>query len=82
LDERFKKHLKKRFGRKFEKIPRQSKQMAMKYWMETIKPNFTGQSGYPWSEKGKLEGDYFIPIPGTSDRWARGLDDGFLSISA
>ncbi|EAU31290.1 predicted protein [Aspergillus terreus NIH2624] len=82
LDERYKKHLKKRFGRKFEKIPRQSKQMAMKYWTETIKPNFTGQAGYSWSENGKLEGDYFIPIPGISDRWARGLDNGFLSISA
>lgn len=56
--------------------------MAMKYWTETIKPNFTRQAGYSWSENGKLEGDYFIPIPGTSDRWARGLDNGFLSISA
>ncbi|KAL5355296.1 hypothetical protein BJX96DRAFT_170538 [Aspergillus floccosus] len=81
LDARFNEHLRERFGKKFEKIPRQSKKMAMKYWTETIKPNFTGQVD-PWSEKGKLEGDYFIPLPGTSHKWAKGLDNGFLPISA
>jgi hypothetical protein len=67
--------LKSLFGdAQYDKIPERTRQTAMSYWQDTIKPNFEEQ------DDKDLEVDYFISMPGVDNNISIGLENGFLAI--
>ncbi|KAE8356132.1 actin-like ATPase domain-containing protein [Aspergillus coremiiformis] len=78
LDERFEKMLQKLFGGStYDLIPSRTKDAAMTYWNETVKPNF-------WLDEDEdesfLDMDFYIPFPGVDGNLSIGLENGFLAV--
>ncbi|KAL4742706.1 actin-like ATPase domain-containing protein [Aspergillus similis] len=72
LDGRFEKLLRRKMGIKaYDSLSLKSKEAAITYWQERVKPNFTGQFD---DEYGEVE--YFIPIAGAADDPSVPIEDG------
>ncbi|RDW83641.1 Hsp70 family protein [Aspergillus mulundensis] len=78
LDGRFDEHLKQKMGlEKYDALKHKSKEAAMTYWQERVKPNFTGHFD---DEFGEME--YFIPVAGAEDDESIPIEDGFFMMSS
>ncbi|KAL4812725.1 hypothetical protein BDW67DRAFT_188408 [Aspergillus spinulosporus] len=73
LDGRFEELLWKRGIKAYDAVSLNSKEAAITYWQERVKPNFIGQFD---NEFGQVE--YFIPIAGAADDHSVPVEDGSL----
>lgn len=74
LDEKFERFLIQRMGPKaYEDLSQHAKTVALSYWRESVKPNFTGVFDADLEDPG-----YFIPIPGASNIPKANIQGGFL----
>ncbi|PYH95497.1 actin-like ATPase domain-containing protein [Aspergillus ellipticus CBS 707.79] len=71
LDVRFNELLDELIGK--NKIPINSREMALKFWQEDIKPNFA-------NDLDDKDETHFIPLPGVKDNRKISLRDGFLKL--
>lgn len=73
------------FGDEYDSIPQRSIDLAMKYWEESVKPNFgdVEEEGDDDDDDGDAYGevDSFIPLPGVGNDIVPGMRDGFLIVS-
>ncbi|EAW11693.1 uncharacterized protein ACLA_093920 [Aspergillus clavatus NRRL 1] len=80
LDKRFEDHLIGILGeRKYRNLSQKSREFAMKYWQENIKPHFAGLSDE--DDSGYSGVDYFVPLAGVGDKRMIGLESGLLTLS-
>jgi hypothetical protein len=78
LDERFEDLLKQLFGKtEYENMPSKTKEMAMKYWQDHVKPSFVGEL----ADDEFSDVDYVVPIPGARDNPKIDLEGGFLLLT-
>ncbi|KAL5001046.1 hypothetical protein BDV10DRAFT_161271 [Aspergillus recurvatus] len=77
LDGRFEELLRRKMGPEaYDALSPKSKEAAVTYWQERVKPNFTGQFD---DEFGEVE--YFIPVAGAADNPSIPIEDGFFMLS-
>ena len=75
LDEKFETLLRDVIGRQeFDLIPPRSKEVAMQFWRDQIKPFFVRE------DDEYAETDYFIPIPGALDNAGIRLRGGYIQL--
>jgi hypothetical protein len=79
LDERFERFLEEYLGfQAFEILPSNSRSEALRFWRDNIKPGFTGID----SEGENDDVGWLLPLPGSRDDPLKGLEGGFLELSA
>ncbi|KAL3468953.1 hypothetical protein BJX99DRAFT_242456 [Aspergillus californicus] len=77
LDYRFEDLLRDRMGYdRYQLFPQRSKEAAITYWQERVKPNYTGIFDDDFADV-----DYFIPVPGTTDDPDIPIEDGFFFLT-
>ncbi|KAB8206672.1 actin-like ATPase domain-containing protein [Aspergillus parasiticus] len=77
LDQRFEELLRDRMGVNFATLPSKSKEAALSYWQDRVKPNYTGKLDNDY-----VDIDYFIPLPGVADDLTIPIEDGFFQLSS
>ncbi|KAL2824383.1 hypothetical protein BDW59DRAFT_180259 [Aspergillus cavernicola] len=78
LDRIFEDFLRQKMGTKiYDALSRMSKEVAVTYWQDRVKPNFSGQYDDEFADV-----DYFIPVPGAKDDPAIPIEDGFFEMSS
>lgn len=75
LDQRFEELLAERMGSHYASMSPKSREAALIYWQERVKPNFAGQFDEDFADV-----DYFIPLPGVQDDPSIPIEDGFLQL--
>lgn len=78
LDERFERFLEELLGfQAFELLPERTKNAALRYWQDSIKPQYAGTD----SEDGQEDVGWELPLPGIPDQPLIDLEGGFLQLS-
>lgn len=78
LDERFERFLEELLGfQAFELLPERTRNAALRYWQESIKPHFTGTG----LDDGQEDFGWELPLPGLPDQPLIELEGGFLHLS-
>ncbi|KJK67278.1 Hsp70 protein [Aspergillus parasiticus SU-1] len=77
LDQRFEELLRDRMGVNYATLPSKSKEAALSYWQDRVKPNYTGKLDNDY-----VDIDYFIPLPGVADDLTIPIEDGFFQLSS
>lgn len=76
LDERFERSLMKKVGLEtYQSLPIKSKEAALSFWRDMVKPTFGEESDCDF-----LDVDHFIPLPGAADQPDRNIDGGFVQL--
>ncbi|KAJ5742565.1 actin-like ATPase domain-containing protein [Penicillium nucicola] len=74
LDERFERLLMKKVGlESYQSLPIKSKEAALSFWRDMVKPTFGEESDCDF-----LDVDHFIPLPGAADQPDKSIDGGFV----
>ncbi|KAL4925366.1 Hsp70 family protein [Aspergillus undulatus] len=77
LDARFEALLRQRMGPdKYYSLSSKSKEAAITYWQERVKPNYSGKFDEDFTDV-----DYFIPVAGATDDPTVPIEDGFFLLS-
>ncbi|KAL4919228.1 hypothetical protein BDW62DRAFT_209940 [Aspergillus aurantiobrunneus] len=77
LDGRFAELLRQKMGQEtYDALSCKSKEAAITYWQERVKPNFTGKYDDDFADV-----EYFIPVAGATDDPAIPIEDGFFLLS-
>ncbi|KAE8370946.1 hypothetical protein BDV27DRAFT_140170 [Aspergillus caelatus] len=77
LDHRFEELLRDRMGVNYATLSSKSKEAALSYWQDRVKPNYTGKLDYDYANV-----DYFVPLPGVTDDPTIPIEDGFFQLSS
>lgn len=78
LDERFERFLEELLGfQAFELLSERTRNAALRYWQDWIKPQYTGID----SEDGEEDVGWELPLPGIPDQPLIDLEGGFLQLS-
>ncbi|OOO07679.1 Heat shock protein 70 [Aspergillus oryzae] len=77
LDQRFEKLLRDRMSVNYATLSSKSKEAALSYWQDRVKPNYTGKYDNDYADV-----DYFIPLPGVADNPKIPIEDGFFQLSS
>ncbi|KAE8345475.1 hypothetical protein BDV24DRAFT_148082 [Aspergillus arachidicola] len=77
LDQRFEELLRDRMGVNYATLSSKSKEAALSYWQDRVKPNYTGKLDNDYADV-----DYFIPLPGVADDLTIPIEDGFFQLSS
>ncbi|KAE8332614.1 hypothetical protein BDV39DRAFT_189219 [Aspergillus sergii] len=77
LDQRFEGLLRERMGLNYATLSSKSKEAALSYWQDRVKPNYTGKYDHDYADV-----DYFIPLPGVADNPTIPIEDGFFQLSS
>ncbi|RAQ55593.1 Hsp70 family chaperone [Aspergillus flavus] len=77
LDQRFEKLLRDRMSVNYATLSSKSKEAALSYWQDRVKPNYTGKYDNDYADI-----DYFIPLPGVADNPKIPIEDGFFQLSS
>ncbi|PYH98153.1 actin-like ATPase domain-containing protein [Aspergillus ellipticus CBS 707.79] len=78
LDQRFERLLEQRMRPNgYATLTDKSKEAALTYWQDRVKPNFTGKFDDDFADV-----DYFIPIPGAQDDPSVPIEDGFFQLTS
>ncbi|KAJ5917531.1 actin-like ATPase domain-containing protein [Penicillium verhagenii] len=76
LDERFERFLMKKVGlENYQSLPTKSKEAAVCFWRDMVKPTFGEESDCDF-----LDVNHFIPLPGAADQPEKGVDSGFVQL--
>lgn len=76
LDERYERHLMKKIGQsEYQGLPAKSKEAALSFWRDMVKPNFGEESDCDY-----LDVDHFIPLPGVADQPDKNIEGGFVQL--
>ncbi|KAJ5347015.1 actin-like ATPase domain-containing protein [Penicillium brevicompactum] len=74
LDERFERVLMKKVGlQNYQSLPIKSKEAALSFWRDMVKPTFGEESDCDF-----LDVDHFVPLPGAADQPDKNIDGGFV----
>ncbi|GMG26091.1 unnamed protein product [Aspergillus oryzae] len=76
LYQRFEKLLRDRMSVNYATLSSKSKEAALSYWQDRVKPNYTGKYDNDYADV-----DYFIPLPGVADNPKIPIEDGFFQLS-
>ncbi|RAH80826.1 actin-like ATPase domain-containing protein [Aspergillus japonicus CBS 114.51] len=78
LDERFERLLMRKVGlENWQCLRTQSKESALSYWRDMVKPNFGEES-----ECDYLDVDHFIPLPGAESQPDKHIEAGFVQLDS
>ncbi|KAJ5318738.1 actin-like ATPase domain-containing protein [Penicillium atrosanguineum] len=76
LDERFERFLMKKLGLEtYQSLPIKSKEAALSFWRDMVKPTFGEES-----DCDSLDVDHFVPLPGAADQPDKNIDGGFVQL--
>ncbi|KAJ6066964.1 actin-like ATPase domain-containing protein [Penicillium canescens] len=76
LDERYERLLMKKVGlENYQSLPTKSKEAALCFWRDMVKPTFGEESDCDF-----LDVDHFIPLPGAADQPDKNIDGGFVQL--
>ncbi|KAL4945270.1 hypothetical protein BDV06DRAFT_219524 [Aspergillus oleicola] len=78
LDGRFEDLLRRRMGgMKYRRLSEKTREAAITYWQERVKPNFTGKYDDDYADV-----DYFVLVAGAADDPDVPIEDGFFQLSS